>query len=160
MGIDHCRQRLRPIMGGWLVLWVFIRPAHWPFPDFGTGDRMFWWNILNRVVWAVVLAGASIVVDLLVVEWSKRRGIGRQSAQSPPHCFWSVLGAALLARTCVGFAFAGRPLPDGSAEFYAAVRYCDIVSITLLPVVIWLARRVGPPSQWSFVQKMRLQPPD
>ena len=156
MSIDHCRQRLRPFMSGWLVLWVAIRPAHWPFPDFGTGDRIFWLNILNCVVWVFVLAGASIVVDLLVIEWSK----GLQSAQSPPHCFWSVLVAALLAKTCVDFAFAGRPLPDGSAEFYAAVRDFDIVAITLLPVVIWFARRVGPPSQWSFVQKMRLQPPD
>ena len=159
MGIEHSRQRLRSVMGCWVILWLIIRPACWPFPDFNAGDHQYFWRWLNVIVWAGVLYVVSIVVDLLVVEWSKRRNIRRQSPQSLPHSFWSVLAAALLARIFIGFVFSGRPLPDGSAEFFVTVKYLDIAAITILPAVIWLARRVGPPSQWSFVQNMKLQPP-
>lgn len=159
MGIEHSRQRLRPLTGVSLIFWVAIRPTHWPFPDFNAGEQQFLWSSLNAVVWVVVLYCVSIVVDLLVVECSKRRNIRRQSPQSLPNWFWSALTAALLARIFIGSVFSGRPLPDGSYEFYATVRYWDIAAITILPAVIWLARKVGPPSQWSFVQDMKLQPP-
>ena len=160
MGIEHSRQRLRPILGGGaIILWLCIRPAHWPFSDFNAGEQQFWLKFLNAVVWGGVVYGVSIVVDLLVVEWSKRRNIRRQSPLPLPHTFWSVLAAALLARIFIGFVFSGRPLPDGSEEFFATVKYWDVAAITILPAVIWLARKVGPPSQWSFVQNMKLHPP-
>lgn len=159
MGIENSKQRLRSLMGGSVVLWLALRPAYWPFADFSAGEQQFWWKCLNAIVWACVLYGVSIVVDLLVVEWSKRRNIRQKSSQSLPHPFWSALAAALLGRIFIGSVFSGRPLPDGSEEFFATVRYWDIAAITTLPAVIWLARRVGPPSQWSFVKNMKLQPP-
>lgn len=155
------KRRLRPLMGAPIFVWLLLRPAYWPFATFGDSDRAYFLGMLNQLVWWTIVVYASAVVDYGVA-WAIHRRSARHDDRDRfalPHLFYSALVATLVTKTAIDFTFASRPFPTGSQQLFASERYGDLVALALLPLIIWIAHRVGPPSQWRFVQAIRLDPP-
>ncbi len=155
------RDRLGPLSGASLLLWLALRPAYWPFLSIGDPDTAFYLNFLNRTIWAVVVLCSIGVVDFIVVQLVMRRNDADQASGEVrlPNAFWSAILATLLAKTVIDFTFAQRPFPPGSEHLRAMERWTDVIALVVLPIIYFVARRVGPPSNWPIVKSMVLQPP-
>jgi hypothetical protein len=154
------KKRLGPLLGASMLPWLALRPSYWPFASFGTdSDAVFFLGFLNRAVWCVVVVCTVLVLDLLMMRTAREIRDERQAKFKFPHLFWSGLLATLLAKTVVDFAFAGRALPAGRHEWFALERCGDLIALAAIPLVYLVAKRIGPPSNWPFVQALILQPP-
>ena len=154
------KTRLARLMGMSFVIWLMLRPGYWPFAAFGDADNVELLQRANQFLWAGVVLIAIYSADVVAFIIGGRPDEETTSSPFwPGNSFWPALIGTLMAKTFVDVTFASRPLPEGSETFFAYERYVDITALVLLPVVYFIAQRLGPFANWSIVKALVLEPP-